>query len=80
MATQEAERPAREAEVLVVRVHARRVAAGIDHEHIHTGLMRDLRRLLGRSGASSLETRILLRVANRILNRLGRTETTDGQE
>ena len=47
---------------------------GFDHPPIHAGLVRDLRRLLARSGASSLETRILRRLLNRALRRLDRTE------
>ncbi len=42
-----------------------------DHQHIHRGLLRDLRRLLARSEASSTETRILRRLVNRTLRRLG---------
>ena len=44
--------------------------AGFDQAHIHRSLVSDLRRLTGRSGASSHEVRVLWRVANRLLQRL----------
>ncbi len=43
---------------------------GFDHPHIHRALLRDVRRLTGRSGASSHEVRVLWRIVNRILRRL----------
>jgi TrmH family RNA methyltransferase len=45
-------------------------AAGFDQPHIHRSLVADVRRLAGRSGASSHEIRVLWRVANRLLQRL----------
>ncbi|MCP4661555.1 MAG: hypothetical protein GY856_39645, partial [bacterium] len=53
---------------------------GFDHDHIHAGLLRDLRRLAGRSGIIGIETRILRRVSNRILRRLGESETNRDPE
>lgn len=53
---------------------------GFDHDHIHAGLLRDLRRLAGRSGIIGIETRILRRVSNRILRRLGEPETNGDPE
>jgi len=53
---------------------------GFDYEHIHAGLVRDLRRLVGRSGITGIESRILHRVCNRILRRLGESETKGDAE
>ncbi len=46
-------------------------AAGFDQSHIHRRLLADARRLTVRSGASSHEVRVLWRVVNRLLQRLG---------
>ncbi len=69
--------PATAAEIEALIGSASRVLrrVGFDHDHIHAGLLRDLRRLAGRSGIIGIETRILRRVANRILRRLGPAET-----
>lgn len=69
------EPPSTAAEVagLMDQVDATLRDAGFDDRDIHAGLMRDLRRLLKRSDASSREVRVLRRIVNRTRQRLARS-------
>ena len=49
---------------------------GYDHEPIHAGLLRDLRRLAVRAAPSSWEARVLRRLCNRASKTLGVIEST----
>lgn len=77
-ATSEPPAPAAEVAGLMEQVGATLRDTGFDDREIHAGLMRDLRRLLKRSDASSHEVRVLRRIVNRARQRLVRGRDSMG--